>query len=86
MPPDDGLTPQAYKLLNVLRESGDWLSRAKLARTIGKAQLTAYDVILLQNMDGKGLIEIRQRHIRRQGRGAFEYKAKRRKDTESRST
>lgn len=51
------LTPHQLKLVQAIYESeGDWLTRAKLARAIGKRRLTPYDIECLGALTELGII------------------------------
>jgi len=51
------LTPHRLKLVQAVYESeGEWLTRAMLARSIGKRRLTPYDIRCLKQLSDKGLI------------------------------
>lgn len=52
------LTPHQLKLVQAVYDGGvQWLTRAKLARAIGKRRLTPYDIDCLTNLTDLGIIE-----------------------------
>ena len=75
MPPD-GLTPQARRMLAILRQQGDWMNRAELAEALQISKLVTHHAELLQSMVDKGLIEIRPRPTGKKGPVSHEYRAK----------
>jgi hypothetical protein len=75
MPRADGLTPQTRRIIAVLRECGDWVSRAELANALGKLKLVNYDLGLIEKMMAKGLIVSRRRRTV-QKTVIYEYRAK----------
>ncbi|MEP7294517.1 MAG: hypothetical protein ABI835_22200, partial [Chloroflexota bacterium] len=72
---DNDLTPHAYALLKVLQEGQSWVTRAELARALGKSRLLDYDLTLIEKLAVKGVIEIRRRRTAKKNM-LFEYKAK----------
>ena len=57
MPPD-GLTPQARRMLAILRDRGDWMTCDALAKALYYPVITPYERTLLKHMAKMGLIEI----------------------------
>lgn len=55
-----GLTKHAEKLLDILRGLYGWSSRSVIAAKLDKKHLSAYDVITLEKLAGRGMIEIRK--------------------------
>jgi hypothetical protein len=54
------LTPQAQRLLDILRAAGRWVNRTELAKLAGKSALNKWDIVLLTKLVGAALIESRQ--------------------------
>jgi len=53
------MTPHQIKILQALYDSGDdWLTRAKVAKAIGKRRLTPYDIDCLTMFSEKGIVEL----------------------------
>jgi hypothetical protein len=69
------LTPLARKLLTLLSERGDWMTRAQLADAIDKALLAPYTVRLLEDMAEDGVIE-KRRSPEKSAYHAVEYRVK----------
>lgn len=65
------LTPQAWQLLDLVREAGGWVNRTKLARRTGKSSLNKWDLVLLDRLVEAGLIEAHQ--IPRHGPIGYEW-------------
>ena len=58
------LTPLGERLLEILRGSGEWMSRGEIAREIGRpTRLTPYDVQVLEDLADDNLIQIDSRKI-----------------------
>ena len=56
------LTPHQIKLVEALYNAGDtWLTRAQIARAVGKRRLTPYDINILAMLAHRGLIEMATR-------------------------
>jgi len=57
------LTPLAVKLLEALRQYDGWMTRAEIARGIGRQSgvLQEYDRVLLEQLSAAGLIEMSTR-------------------------
>ena len=53
------LTPQGQQILDVLRETADWVGRAALAAKMKKS-LNKWDIALLGKLETAGLIETRK--------------------------
>lgn len=51
------LDAQSQKILDILKESGEWLNRRDVAQAMGKKQLNPYDIAILQVLAAQGLIE-----------------------------
>ena len=71
---DDGLTPQERKLLNALRERGEWMTRDELRKACGLTQLASNNLMLIERLAAQELIEIRRRTINK--RMVYEYRVK----------
>jgi len=71
-PSETPLTPQAEEILRVLREAGEWMNRAELAKRSGKSALNKWDVILLAKLAEAGLIEVMQ--VPRHGPIGYEWR------------
>lgn len=67
------VTPLGEKLLSVMRESGDWVTRRQLAERIGRRVFSPYDLTVLKGLVAEGLVEetkrpfgvVREEHIYR---------------------
>jgi hypothetical protein len=75
MPHTEGLTPQSRRILGILRERGNWMTRAELAEALHYNTLSTYHITLLRQMSDKGLIEVR-RFRTRDGGLANQYRVK----------
>jgi predicted transcriptional regulator len=64
-------TPQAQKLVAILYETADWMTRDELARKLHKNRLTPHDISLLERLAANCFIEIKKRD--RSGRIGFEF-------------
>jgi DNA-binding IclR family transcriptional regulator len=73
---EDSLTGRALEMLDALRQSGEWMSRAQIAHASGKKALIPYDKELLERMVEGGFLEKRQRASNTPVGIAYEYKAK----------
>jgi predicted transcriptional regulator len=60
MPRTEGLTLLSRKILAVLHNRGDWMTRAELADALQYSKLSIYHLKLLKRMIDKGLIEGRR--------------------------
>ena len=76
MPDADGLTPTARKILAIMCEHGDWVTRADLANKIGHEKLSPYHIRVLERLFVKGLIEVR-RYRTASWNLSYQYRAKR---------
>lgn len=57
----DRITPLGNLLRGVLQaEAGKWLTRAYIAKQLGRKRLTPYDIAILEYMVTVGMIEARQ--------------------------
>jgi DNA-binding HxlR family transcriptional regulator len=54
------VTPQGQQILDVIREMGDWIGRAEIARRVEKTKLNKWDVGMLKKLENDGLIEARK--------------------------
>jgi hypothetical protein len=54
------LTPQGQHLHKLLQEMGDWVNRTDIARRLGKKTLNKWDLVLLDKLAERGLIETRK--------------------------
>lgn len=70
------VTGRGAQLLAAIREHGDWIGRAELARATGKNQLSPHDWSLLDRMSAAGLIEVRETVMERTKRMMYEYRVK----------
>jgi predicted transcriptional regulator len=69
------LTERANQLLEALKSSGNWMSRAQLAKATGKNLLSPHDKDLLERLIASGLIEKRQRSSVTPVGIAYDYRA-----------
>lgn len=58
MPRGDGLTLTSRRILGILRERGDWVTRAELASALQHCELSSHHLKLLKRMVDKRLIEV----------------------------
>lgn len=72
----DTITGRGRQLLDALKEKGDWMSRAELARATDKNRLSPHDLTLLERLIVAGMVERRQRGSNTPIGIAFEYRAK----------
>jgi hypothetical protein len=56
-------TPQSERILQMMREKGEWLSRAEIAALTGKKRLNVWDMALLDMMVEQGLLMLEKREI-----------------------
>ena len=54
--PDYNPTPKAQAILDVLHETGEWISRSELATRLNKNALNKWDIVLLSKLGDAGLI------------------------------
>lgn len=64
-------TPQAQKLIAILYDTADWITRDEIARKLHKNRLTPHDISLLERLAANSFIEIKKRD--RSGRIGFEF-------------
>ena len=51
------LTPHQLKIIQAVYDgSGDWMTRAKVAKALGKKRLTPYDINCLKMLAEKGIV------------------------------
>jgi Fe2+ or Zn2+ uptake regulation protein len=69
------LTPQSEKILRMIKDNGAWMSRAEVAKLMGKKRLNVWDVALLKLLVEQGLLVV-EKHLIEGGIGAaWMYKA-----------
>ena len=71
----DPFTPHGQKLLSILQEQDDWVSRTVIARALSQRALSQYSVLILDTMAQRGLIEKRQSPTKK-GMPSYEYRVK----------
>jgi hypothetical protein len=71
----EGLTPQARRMLAVLRERGGWMNRTDLAHAIHSGTLSHYRIKLLDSLIARGVVEVRRYRTATKA-VAYEYRAK----------
>ena len=60
MPHDNELSPQSRRILGILREHGDWMTRTELASALQHNELSTYHMKLLKQLSDDNLIEVRK--------------------------
>jgi predicted transcriptional regulator len=64
-------TPQAQKIIAILYDTADWMTRDEIAGRLHKNRLTPHDISLLERLAANNLIEIKKRD--RPGRIGYEF-------------
>lgn len=64
-------TPQAQKLVAILYDTADWMTRDEIAGRLHKNRLTPHDISLLERLAASDFVEIKKRD--RSGRIGFEF-------------
>jgi hypothetical protein len=70
------ITGRANLLLNAMKETQNWMSRAQLAHATGKRNLSPHDIMLLDRLIEYGIIEKRERESNTPVGIAFDYRLK----------
>lgn len=70
------ITQRGAQILDALRASGAWMTRAQLAGATGKNWLSPNDLNQLERMAAAGLLDIRQRPTERGPVPRWEYRAR----------
>jgi hypothetical protein len=62
-PEAHNMTPKGEEILNLIREKGDWITRAELAELLGKKRLNVWQVALLDMMVEQKVLVMKKRRI-----------------------
>lgn len=66
-----GQTVQARRLVGILYNEADWMTRDQIALALGKNRLTPHDITLLERLGAADVVDVRKRD--HSGRIGYEF-------------